>query len=142
MDQINVTKVELALINAEKETNNYAMRKFLDRSQGKYSYKALAKRGHPYNSTHPFPLDMIPYKDSGIINMQSRNFVLSWKKNDPYRKGDSIVSRTYNDAPYADDLLNGIPGLTIPRPLMDKALPNVAYFRNRNLSVGIRNALS
>jgi hypothetical protein len=76
-----------------------------------------------------------------MINKQSGLFALSWKHTYPVAKGDSIMSKSYNDAPYADDLFSGIPGLTRARPLIDKVLPNVEYFRDINLSKGIRDGL-
>jgi len=136
---IDEQKILKEIQDAEDATTRYATLSFVKRSLGRYSSAQLAKKGHPYSVQHPFPIDKIPYRDPGMINKQSGLFALSWQHSYPTLVGDSLISKSWNSAPYADDLFNGIPGLTIPRHLMDKSIPNVKYFREINLTKGIRN---
>lgn len=136
------------LKDAEEKTIKLATRKALLLSSGKFKAKRLAKLGHPYavrnagkmSVLRPGRLD-VPYGDPAKINIQTGEFYLSWKWSAAKVNGDSLVSFVTNDAPYADKLEKGIPGLTIPRPLIEKLIPIVTFHRERNLMIALRDAI-
>ena len=135
---IDGNEIVAAIVQGERETLFTAMRWALKYSSGKYKRKALAKMGHPYSvraSGRP------PYGDEAMINVQSGEFYLSWKKDDPKLNGDSIESNLQNTSPYAKKLAGGIKGLTVARPLMDRVIMKATYWRPRNIAKAVKNAI-
>lgn len=148
-------------MRAEADTVNHGLLKALHYSSGQFRSRTLAKLGHPYREKniglmtgyryttkgHRVKLKnskmqaAVPYGDPAMINIQSQTFVKSWVRHMPRIAGNNIVSGFTNTAPYADSLAKGIPGLTMPRPLMDRVIPVVEYWRIKNLARGIRNAI-
>ena len=128
------------LLDAETRTAQRAYFRAISRSQGKYKSWKLAKMGHPYSERRGGI--SVPYGDAGIINLQSGKFYSSWFVEKATYIGDSIMSMVSNTAPHADDLVKGIPGLTIPRPMFDNKFKSVMhYWRIRELTKGIKDAI-
>lgn len=81
-------------------------------SSGPYSLQDLRRMGHPYAQRDPRP--PLP---AGIINVQSGEFISSWRRDGPRREGDDLVSVVYNvDDPVATWLEEGTIKM-IARPL-------------------------
>lgn len=139
MSYLNEKVFEAHLVKACQLTTNKAMEKAIFQSQGKYKAKELARLGHPYSARNAG--GWVPYNDPAKINMQSYNFVLSWRKNDPKRRGDEINSSVFNEAEYADILAKG-KNTTIPRPLIQRIMPVVDYWFLRNVLNGFRDAIT
>lgn len=139
MSILNVNDFLSPLMKAEGDTSRRAIMKALRQSSGKYRASALAKKGHPYSTRNAG--GWIPYGDPGMINVQSGEFYLHWKMIPVVHKGNSINSGIANDSDYADQLAKG-KKTTIARPLIQKVMPIVEFYRMRNLTRAIRDSLS
>jgi hypothetical protein len=142
-------KIREAIERAEERTLKRGMSRALEFSSGKKSRKQLAKLGHPYAVRNMGKLEPgkphrmnVPYGDPAKINVQSGTFYLSWVIEKPKTNGDAMNSAIKNIAPYASRLEKGIPGLTMPRPIMEKVIQSVEYWRERNIIAEIGKSLS
>jgi hypothetical protein len=142
-------KIREAIERADERTLKRGMHKALQFSSGKKSYRDLRRLGHPYSVRNLGKLEpgkphrmAVPYGDPAKINVQSGTFYLSWTIEKPKINGDSMDSAIKNIAPYASRLEKGIPGLTMPRPIMAKVYDSVMYWRERNIIAEIGKALS
>lgn len=139
MQYLNGTKFISAIKRAEKETLRRTKAKAIWWSAGRWSYAKLTKFGHPYSARRR-PL-WYPYDDPAKINVQSGLFISSWKIKNGTMDGNTLQTTLINIAPYSGKLEKGIRGLTVNRPLLMRLIPTVEYWRDRNLSIGVVNAL-
>ena len=141
---INTNTLLKELKDAEEDLLRKAYWMARKKSSGKYKAEKLARMGHPYAARRHMAgtiNSLVPYGDPSIINVQSGNFANSWHTSKPTFSGNTITSSLYNSVAYADELAEGIPGLTIARPVIPSMIRNLEFWRNRYLSKAIVRAI-
>lgn len=150
-EYITLEEIIAPLVEAETTTIKRSLFFAVKLSSGKYSYEKLQRHNYPYglgpsNAFGPRGTGLskdragiaqgegVPYGDSAKINQHTGLFASSWKISEPILSGDELISELENTAPYQEELANGIPGLTIPRPTIERISEQLEYVRENNIS--------
>lgn len=140
MKYLDEAKIINALKLAQDKATHRVLKKAVSYSMGRMSYEKLAKLDHPYAVRHGFN-SKVPYGDSAKINMHSRVFMNSWGVTSSRLQGNYMKSGIVNSAPYAILLIDGIQGLTIPRPILERCKKQANYWFPIEIRQGIKDAL-
>lgn len=115
-------EIERAVVEAEKDAMQEALRIARSLSSGPFSREELRRLGHPYRHGGR------PPQDPAIINRQMGRFKEGWRVSTTRRTANGISSRLVNETPYARFLFRGTKRM-IARPIYERIRQQLAPYR-------------